>query len=395
MANAFRSISGLIEVDFPWREASPKVLRYPASHEPHDSRVVFHETVHYWQQLGQGFLAKMAEEDWVRLRRFENEGAKDGVGPYRSELVRRLGECDFSTHDLQESLARFWDIHVIGPHCLLEMDFADPRRSIDDFFKEQYFAFKKKGMIVHPGHGGYSDLAFNMAIEASAGNYAKPYQYVRERFNPIVTGAAFPLAGHLALQTERPVEVFIKMIDAVAPKLDHLPKGHGIQELWMACYPLVRNQALQIAHELGIGDLRFTAPLINDGPLRDHPVYLWMLSELERGRQVLEETSFATELAQGFGHVPPGVRGILALDFCLACPGDTTNRSFLVEWLAPPCVRFSDEKRWLLTELHRRELVPVVDEAESALSEERLQVAEDAVNVQERWLTFRKFARGY
>jgi hypothetical protein len=395
MGNAFRPISALIEADFPWREASPKVLRHPAVHEPQDSRIVFHETVNYWQQLGQGFMAKIVQEDWIRLQRFEKENALEDPGPYRLEFVQQHIGSGFSAHDLQESLARFWDVHVIGPHRLLEMDFVDPRRSFDEFFKEQYFAFKKKGMIVHPEHGGYSDLAFDMAMEASAGSYAKPYQYVRERFNPVVTGTVFPLAGHFALQTEKPIDVFLKVIDAVAPYLEQLPRGRAIHDLWKACYPLIRDQTLRVAHQIGIGALKLTAASIRNSPLRDHPVYRWIFFELERGRRVLEDTPFASELAQTFGHVPDGLRGVLAIDFCLSCPGDTTNRSFLVEWLAPPCVRFPDGRSWLLTELYRRELVPEIDDAERQLSEERLQVADNVVNIQERWLAFRRSARGY
>jgi hypothetical protein len=395
MGSAFRSISALIEADFPWREVSPKVLRHPAVHEPQESRIVFHETVHYWQQLGQGFMAKMVQEDWIRLQRFENDNALLDPGPYRLEFVRQHSGCGFSAHDLQESLARFWDVHAIGPHRLLEMDFADPRRSIDEFFKEQYFAFKKKGMIVHPEHGGYSNLAFDMAMDASAGNYAKPYQYVRKHFNPVVTGTVFPLAGHFALQTEQPIDVLLNTIDAIVPYLERLPRGRAIHDLWKACYSLIRDQTLRIAHQMEIGDLILTAALIKDGPLREHPIYRWIFFELERGRRALEDTPFANELAQTFGHVPEGLRGVLAIDFCLSCPGDITNRSFLVEWLAPPCVQFPDGRIWLLTELYRREFVPEIDEAERELSEERLEVAEAAVNTQKRWLAFRRSARGY
>lgn len=395
MASAFRPISTLIEADFPWREANPKVLRHPAVHEPQDSRIIFHETVHYWQQLGQGFMAKIVLEDWNRLLHFEKDKVLEATGPFRMEFVRKHNVSDFSAQDLQESLARFWDVHVIGPQRLLEIDFVDPRRRIDEFFKEQYFAFKKKGMIVHPEHGGYSDLAFDMAMEASAGSYAKPYQYIRERFNPVVTGTLFPLAGHFALQTEKPIDVFLKVIDVVAPLLEQLPRGRAINDLWKACYQLIRDQSLKVARQIGIGGLELTAAVITNSPLRDHPVYRWIFFELERGRELLEDTSFAIELTQAYGKMPADVRGVLAIDFCLSCPGDTTNRSFLIDWLAPLCVLFPDGRRWLLTELFRREFVPEVNDEEQQLSGERLQVANAILNIQERWLVYRRSARGY
>jgi hypothetical protein len=397
MPSAFRGVSALIDVDFAWRAASPKVLRHPAAHQPADSRVVFHETVHYWQQVGQGFPAKLVEEDWERLRRYETAGALDEVGTYRLEFVRKQAEHGFSAHDLHESLARFWDVHVIGPHRLLELEFADPRRQIDEFFQAQYFALKERGMIVHPEHGGYSDLAYDMAMEAAAGSYALPYLYVRERFNSVVTGAVFPLAGHFALQTERPVDVFIETITEVAPLLAGVQPGYAIHDLWRACFPLVRIASLQAADELGVEWLGMAAGVVVEGALANHPVYSWVFHELERGRAELENTAFARELASGFSadDIPLDVVGVLALDFCLACPGDTTNRSFLVEWLAPPCVRFPDGQRWLLPELYRRELVPVVDATEGEFSSERGQAADDVVAMQIRWEAFLRAKRGY
>jgi hypothetical protein len=395
MSSAFRPISALIEVDFAWREPHSKVLRHPTAHEPQDSRVIFHETVHYWQQLAQGFMARMVQEDWARLQRFREENALPEAGPYRVEFVRRHSEAGFSAQDLQESLARFWDVHVIGPHRLLEMEFADPKRGHDEFFKEQYFAYKKKGLIVHPGHGGYSDFAFNLAMDAAAGNYARPYKYVQERMNPLITGTVFPLAGHFALQTEKPVDVFVQTIEAVAPRLEQLPRGQAIHDLWKACYSIVRDQTLKVSQQLGTGNLALTPAVIRGGPLQHHPVYRWIFFELERGRLVLEDTPFASEVTRSYSSAPQGVRGALALDFCLSCPGDTTNRSILVEWLSPPCVSFPDGRRWMLTELYRRELVPEIDDDERALSEERLQVVEDVVDTHEEWLAFRRSARGY
>jgi hypothetical protein len=47
------------------------------------------------------------------------------------------------------------------------------------------------------------------------------------------------------------------------------------------------------------------------------------------------------------------------------------------------------------TEFYRRELVPVVNEAEWKLSDERRQAVEDVLDVNERWVRFRSSVRGY
>ena len=86
-------------------------------------------------------------------------------------------------------------------------------------------------MIVHPQHGGYSDVAFDMAMEAAAGNYAEPYRFLRDRYDAVVTGTVFPLAGYFALQTEKPVQVFLDVIGNVGSVLDELPRGQAIYDL--------------------------------------------------------------------------------------------------------------------------------------------------------------------
>ncbi len=395
MASAFRPLAGLIETDLPWREPHPKVLRQPAAHQPADSRVVFHETVHYWQQLTQGFMAKLAEEDWLRLTAFESGKADTGPGPWRRELVRLDPAAGFSARDLQESLARFWDVHVIGPHTLLEIEFQDPRRSFDEAFQANYFTFKKKGLIVHPLHGGYSSLAFDMAMNAAAGHYARPYQYVQQRMNPALTGALFPLVGHFAMQTERPAEVFVRAIAAAAQSIGALPPERAIHDLWSACYSRARNATLAVAQQLGMDKLMMSPAVIQGGPLKRHPVYAWTLAELGLVARLAEDIPLAQVVCGAFTRGPPGTRGVLTTDFCLACPGDTTSRSLLIEYLAPPCVSFADGARWLLPELHRRELVPELDETEAMISRERAEVAEAAMKIHQRWQALRRVVRGY
>lgn len=393
--SAFRSISGIIKAGFDWRAPHPKVLRHPTAHEPMESRVIFHESVHYWQQLGQGFLSKMTEDDWVRLQRFEDTDEKLGVGAYRTEFMRKDDTAGFSAHDLHESLARFWDVHVIGPHRLLEMEFEDKHRNFDQFFIDQYFALKEKGMIVHPQHGGYSDIAFDLAMDAAAGNYAKPYRFVRDRYDSVITGAVFPLAGYFSLQTQNPIQVFLDVIAKVASVLDDLPRGQAIHDLWKACFPIVRDFTLQFIQKSDQAQFMVTGWVIKNGPLREHPVYRWVFSEVDRAAKLLADTDLAEEFGKTYQKAPSGLLGILALDYCLCCPGEPSNRSFLVEWLAPPCIEFADGKRWLLPEFFRRQLYPEITAVEEQLSEQRRQVADRIVDMDKRWQLFRRAVRGY
>jgi hypothetical protein len=111
---------------------------------------------------------------------------------------------------------------------------------------------------------------------------------------------------------------------------------------------------------------------------------------------VLSETTLAGALGRSYLGAPKKALGILAEDYCLAVPGDTTARSFLVEWLSPPAVRFGDGQTWCLPEHYRRELVPDGQSPEErALTQARQRACTDAVDVQRRWNVFLSAQRGY
>lgn len=401
MSSTFRPISCLIEVDFEWREPHSEVLRHPIEYYPEFSRVIFHESVHYWQQIGQSFLTRMILEDWERLIKFEKDGTKSEVGPYRREFVRKDQKLGFSARDLQESLARFWDVHVLGPHNLLEIEFSDPRRAISEEFKKNYFELKTAGRIIHPKHAGYSDIAFDLAMSATAGNYAMPYQFIREHHNSIATGTMFPLVGHFAFQTERPIDMFRKLIEIVGITVSRFRTGVSINDMWKYCYNHIRWQALELAEkEYKNRRLMQSAEIIYNSILNNHPVYSWILNELTNGVQVLSESRFVEELLKyqfdvDLNQLPRNARGILGQDFCLACPGDPINRSFLLEWLSPPCILFPNNQKWILGELYRREIIPEISLQEELITKDRQKTSGSVLQIEERWSKFREFCRGY
>ena len=76
----------------------------------------------------------------MRLQRFEGSVKKQGVGAYRIEFMGIDDTAGFSAHHLHESLARFWDVHVIGRHRLLEPEFADGERwLLQELFRRQLY----------------------------------------------------------------------------------------------------------------------------------------------------------------------------------------------------------------------------------------------------------------
>jgi len=88
-------------------------------------RVLFHELLHFWQTISTNFLASVAVSEWQALLDYEATG-KIAAFP---EISRRLHapdpESGFAPNDLIEALARYWDVHVLGPERILAWDRAE------------------------------------------------------------------------------------------------------------------------------------------------------------------------------------------------------------------------------------------------------------------------------
>jgi hypothetical protein len=205
MASEFWALGAIVKVGVPAPPRSLRVWLGPANYHPQQSRQVFHETIHFWQYLSSGYLARVVQEDWDRLIAFEQFGTLVREAPRRLHLLQAHPEYSFSPGDLVEAFARYWDVHVIGPPELLELELHSGRYALSPEFVEQFERLKKSHLVRHPEHGGYSSASFDLAMEGPGGGWAKPYNVMRERLPPKATAALFPVAVNLALQTSDPV----------------------------------------------------------------------------------------------------------------------------------------------------------------------------------------------
>lgn len=395
MSSGFRPISLLVDVDFDYVEPHSLVLRQPAKHDPVNSRIILHEAIHYWQHLSQSFSVRMAEEDYQRLTAFEKTGDKPDPGFYRQEYGRCDPQTGFSACDLHECLARYWDMHVLGPSLLIEMELRDPKRKHSPQFTTKYHQLKKRGLITSKADGAYSDISYDMAMYAAAGNYGKPYLMIRESYSSSVAAGLFPLAGQFAMMTDNPVPFFKRLVQAAAPIFLDLGPNQVIEQVWETYFPQVIGLAISLAKEENDNGLDSAMTAYNEGSLQQEYPHGWVKHMINMCIGVLESSERVTELIAA-GHPTDAQTLALALfNYILTCPGVPDNRSFLCEWLAPPCVRFQDGRTWLLGELYRRELVHDFDDLEKGLSAEKTKVAAEAQALDQRWNTFRKAKRGY
>jgi hypothetical protein len=395
----FDPLSLIVGADFASFPISTKVVHHPAGFRPAESRILFHETVHFWQQMGQGYLLLRVDEDWRRLQEFLDTGKALSPGGMKAHFSRVPDDISFSPRDLHESLARFWDMHVLGPDKVLELEIESGRRAIDPGLIERFHDAQAAGMIRHPVHGGYSDLAYDLAMEAAAGNYGVPYLLLRHQVSPIFAGTVFPLAGHMAFKSRDPVRRFRRIVDVLAGgAFPDVEPGRSVNELWEAHYLLVCSVAREIAESEDEPPIE-TIDALGSGILDGHPVYAWARRSLVRMARALGwcdfEPSFLNEMQKKIGALPAEVAGFLKLDFILASPGNPMSRRLLVEWLAPPVVRFSDGELWELGRLAEQEREDVPLELSQDPDHWHDGVTDSALAIAARWREFRRAARGF
>lgn len=381
MDSEFWALGAIIRIDSPAPPRSLQAWYGPASYYPEQSRTLFHETVHFWQYLASGYLTRLVEEDWDRLVTFEGTGKVTREAPRRVHFIQSHPEHGFSPRDLVEAFARYWDVQVVGPPHLIELELRSGRYAFSAEFIERFETLKAKGFLRHPEHGGYSWPAFELAMEGAGGRWARPYVMLRQRLPPKATGALFPVTVNLALQTADPVSTFAFLISG-APSLESaFPSGEDIAPAWRWCYEFVHLLLGELPQEELLGNgLRVAAA----GSLDKHPIWNWLVKYMLRaaaevGAKGTKKMEWETAVERGIG----------PLAFALACPGDLESRSWLVPLLAPPLVQFADGVEWNPA----RDAAASVQATPSELTTLD-RVAEVAREVSERWQRFLD-ARGY
>ena len=346
MASAFSPVSLVIGVAEDYYSPRTIAIGAPVEYEPRRSRIVMHETLHYWQQLTHGFLARLASEEWRRLQAFRENGEFPPPGPVRRQYVKKHPELGFSVRTLHEALTRGWDIHICNPIQVLHLE-RESRLFTDDTFWARFDELEAAGALTGPG-GSYTDLAYELGMDGAGGRYASPFRYLVEHSNRAQAGIAFPLAAHFALQTPNPAASYAR----IAPVLANEAKPSQpapIEELWISYYDHARQRIAPILDEMGQSYLPGEDVIREE--LGDHPGYQRAISHLQR----LEKESWRAKPYHLYMQAPEAIRGRQAADIMLATPGISEHRSLLLMCLPPPRVQFTDGQTWILGHTFNKE----------------------------------------
>lgn len=348
MSGSFSRVSLLVQVPRP---CSPNELWTGSHSDGLGSRILIHETVHYWQQLSQGFLLLLAAEEWRRLDRFEREGTAEAPGVFGRRFAERKPPYGLTARDLSESLAHFWELVAIGPHRVIESEWAAGRRQVNPDHLQAYRRTRQSLGLFDAAAWGAYDLY--EALFVLAGPYADPLRAVVDEL-----GAPwmflYPWLAHFALTTTDPARMFAAFVDQLGTKLareyEALSSTSRTEPAEFFEYTMnqialpVRTACAQVVAEEG-GELLSSVQAYEDSGLAADPVYRWVFAHqvLPAVHALMDSATVRAASHHLSGRSDPERRFAVALEImegALATPGlPDSRRLLLLASLVPPCVR--------------------------------------------------------
>lgn len=348
MSGSFSRVSLLVQVPRP---CSPNELWTGSHSDGLGSRVLIHETVHYWQQLSQGFALLLAAEEWRRLDRFEREGTVEAPGVFGRRFVERKPPHGLTARDLSESLAHFWELVAIGPHRVIESEWATGRRQAHPDHVQAYRRTRQRlGLSDATAWGAY-DL--HEALFMLAGPYADPLRAVVDELGPPWM-FLYPWLAHFALTTTDPARTFAVFVDKLGARLvrefDALATAGGTEPAEFFEYTMnwialpIRTACGHVLAEEG-GELLPSIQAYENSGLSADPVYRWVFAHqvLPAVHALMGSATVRAASHRVSDADDPARRFAVALEIvegALATPGlPDSRRLLLLAGLVPPCVR--------------------------------------------------------
>ncbi len=281
IAHNFDYLSGTIRIK---REAPPAweteaVLPFwVAPNDPkwgsHLSRVLFHESIHFWQMLFSSYLVVVVSTAWEDLLHFEQSGEVRLENKIMENYRTAQQSFPFSAQELVECWARFWDVHTRGPHTIIQEEEILPPEEQKRIFLDQR---------------GYTAFAYDTVMTEGphCHIYGRPFRWLLQRVanHSLFAQLLFPILTHAAFTTIDPVFFFCRTVDmAIKSKrvrdVVNQFGGQGINLSWILCWDTIGREVIQpfitqieSKEERLIPFRTFGFQMIEAGPLRDHPIY--------------------------------------------------------------------------------------------------------------------------
>ncbi len=304
-------------------------------------RMLYHESLHFWQLLSSAYLANAIQDEWLRLLEFEQTGHLPPVSEFVSKMSERRPGEPFSAHELMECWARYWDVHTRSPARTIEED----QIRVPD----QVLLRTQQGNIE-----GYTSEAFDLFMQEGkdAELYAAPYRWMLEQCdgNSAFANIAFPILVFHAFGSPDPVSLLAKSLKR-ALKSEIIRQGvkarsRNINLDWLNNWAVIIGEAIEPARrDLNMPSFTGGWDVIARGRLGTHPIYgpylmhirgLFGLASLGKAKaEQPKDGSWQAVYAYAVADLPTRDPVVI-----FALPGQPEYRLTLGEYVPPPRVRF-------------------------------------------------------
>ena len=314
-------------------------------------RVLFHESIHFWQFFSSGYLANLLADDWARIQRFEKEKIIVPATDYANNHFKKANHYPFSAAELTECWARYWDVHTRNPREILK---EDETLTCEPEIKKLLNSSLNEGF-----NPGYTMQLFDtlMSKGKDCKNYAAPYRWM---LNYSTSGSrfvntVFPALMHGAFGSPNPVQLFCEAF-YLLEQSKNLKKeildntNSNIHFNWFYMWHVVIKVIKNAISKLKLPNYTSGLQVIQIGPLKTHPIYQVYLTRVQKMFMALQLFSFEAKSTgkidnseeYSLKHVDFMERDIFNKFRWIAfgLPGQPNYRGFLGHYIPPPCVHF-------------------------------------------------------
>ena len=330
-----------------------------------NARVLYHESIHFWQTLSSGYIANILSDEWCRVEHFEESGEVKPSGKDALAFSER-GDASFSPRELTECWARFWDVHSRNPDTIIAeeglLEEHSRETNVPPDAHHGYSGESYDFLMLHGVDHSTYEVPYRWLIETLVGGpsvelFAGNDEHLKRATASYLGVLVFPAVVHGAFGSPAPVLVFIRCIEELSRNTDMVQEiiskkipGGRINLDWLNAWTFLNGELLRpVLRKLNMPDFTSGLDVIDRGHLGSHAVYASYLKRfgLLRIKFKLEYEGFEKNVKQG-NLDDLDYRYLLSTlpvdDIWVAFgqPGQPNYRAILGSIMQPPMVKYND-----------------------------------------------------
>jgi hypothetical protein len=354
MSNNFEYLSGTVNISAPLPDILQEKGLDAFYEDPNNARwgdvlcrVLYHESIHFWQFLASGYIANLINEEWKRLDHFEQMNEIIPKSDFLKNFTQRPEDIPFSPYELTECWARYWDVHTRSPARIIQ---------------EEGIGIGESKTYDNRLAGNYSWIEYDTIMQKGEDShlYAQPYRWLLEKAsgNSYLIALLFPVITHASFGNPDPVSVFTGCFErATQPEITKEIMEHrsgNINFDWINSWTFAWDKiVLPTLEEKNLPLYTSGFDVIQRGTLGTHPIYreylekaqvLWKFVKLANmfDTSVEDQNDISDySMDEIENHA---IKEMAANNpwIIFALPGQPHYRNLLGHYLSPPIISFKN-----------------------------------------------------